>query len=280
LRVIAPRNRTSVFGHASAPGLDSGCISACTAITPAITQVGVKKAKTAIESSPNASKSFAAHPCTRPSLQNTCFLPTPPNKMIMLKSKTMDKIKTNQIDTDDLKRILVECVEILYKKDFHLIQHNLSERSISHRLALYLTEKFVKLNLDVDCEYNGDIENAKDNYRKRIEMLTSDLKKIGHKVNNSEELQSLAVYPDIIIHKRGENKQNSLIIEIKKEFKGRTIDEKFDRKKLSNYTSDYHGNHLKYLLGVYIEFDTLTSEKSYRIDFYKNGEIVGKIVYP
>ncbi len=89
-------------------------------------------------------------------------------------------------------------------------------------------------------------------------MLARDLEEVGHKVKNSEELQSLVVYPDIIIHKRGENKQNALIIEIKKEYRGRTIDDKFDRKKLYNYTSDYHGNHLKYKLGAYIEFDTLT----------------------
>ena len=41
-------------------------------------------------------------------------------------------------------------------------------------------------------------------------MLARDLEEVGHKVKNSEELQSLVVYPDIIIHKRGENKQNEI----------------------------------------------------------------------
>jgi hypothetical protein len=140
-----------------------------------------------------------------------------------------------------------------------------------------LTERFAESGLDVDCEYNGDIENAKGNYRKRIDVLTSHLKNIVHEEENPDELQSLAVFPDIIVHKRGENKENALIIEIKKEYKGRTIGDKFDRKKLYHYTSSYHGNRLKYSLGAYIELDTLTNEKSYRIDFYENGAIISSL---
>jgi hypothetical protein len=152
------------------------------------------------------------------------------------------------MDIEKLKKTLHESIEILYDKDFHLIKHNLNERSIVHKLAMYLTKKLSKSGLDVDCEYNGDIENIEGNYRKRLVVLTSELKIIGREFRNKDEFQSLTVFPDIIIHKRGENKRNSLIIEVKKEYTGRTIGDKFDRMKLYHYTSEYHGNSLKYNL--------------------------------
>lgn len=84
----------------------------------------------------------------------------------------------------------------LLVNDDHLFQHDVHERSITHRLACYLQEEFREWH--VDCEYNRDCESKDD-----IKRDSND-KKRGRKI-----------YPDIIVHKRGET-QNLLAIEAKK----------------------------------------------------------------
>ena len=59
------------------------------------------------------------------------------------------------------KKIIIEklkrCIEKLKKEDCYLIKNNASERSIAHRLAVYLEDEFIGYN--VDCEYNINIEH-------------------------------------------------------------------------------------------------------------------------
>ncbi|SFD72295.1 hypothetical protein [Spirosoma endophyticum] len=184
--------------------------------------------------------------------------------------------------TDELHNILIDSIDELYRKDSDLITKNLHERTISHKLAVYLGDRIYPLclNLDVDFEYNGDVENTANNYKKSLKFLSDKLTKINQKVKNDKEFQTLSVYPDIIVHKRRENENNLLLIEIKKKYKGRLVNDEFDRLKLRHYTSDSHENHLKYKLGAYIEFDTLISGKSYRIDYYQDGELIRKVHSP
>ena len=52
----------------------------------------------------------------------------------------------------DLEEKLKAAIARLYKKDRFLIDNDLNERSISHKLAEYLQTEFH--NFDVDCEYN------------------------------------------------------------------------------------------------------------------------------
>ena len=172
---------------------------------------------------------------------------------------------------DEINALLTRTLEQFYLKDEYLIINNHSEQAIAHRFARHLEEALNNPDLNVDCEYDRDIE--KGNFRKSIFVLTEELKEIGHKIKN-QEVMELTVIPDIIIHKRGETAQNTVIIEIKKEYKGRRVDDQFDRLKLRHYTSPMMGNNLNYEYGVYLELDTQTAEKSYRIDYYHNGELI------
>jgi len=72
--------------------------------------------------------------------------------------------------------------------------------------------------------------------------------------------------PDIIIHRRGNDKSNLLVIEVKKKCNNGAKD--FDSKKLKAFTSKLK---LNYEYGAYIEFDT---EKVYELDFFKEGKKV------
>ena len=89
----------------------------------------------------------------------------------------------------------------LLRDDVYLLEVDANERSISHRLALYLEEEFP--GRDVDCEYNRDRHEPK-----RLQLEPENVR--------SDDEQGKTVYPDIIVHKRGEPR-NLLAIEIKKD---------------------------------------------------------------
>ena len=70
----------------------------------------------------------------------------------------------NNYSEKEIKEIIKEVLNELYKKDKILIKNETHEITISHKIACYLTNKFE--NWDVDCEYNRDLENPKEcNYK-------------------------------------------------------------------------------------------------------------------
>jgi hypothetical protein len=85
--------------------------------------------------------------------------------------------------------------------DRYLLEVDANERSISHRLALYLEDEFPGWH--VDCEYNRDGHDPK-----RLQLEPDTVL--------SDDDQGKTVFPDIIVHKRGQV-QNLLAIEIKKD---------------------------------------------------------------
>jgi hypothetical protein len=102
--------------------------------------------------------------------------------------------------------------------DQYLLEFNLNERTISHRLALHLQRTLPEW--DVDCEYNRNEDTIK----------TLELPK-NHIPWN--DLEAKTVFPDIIVHKRGPG-PNVLVIEMKKV--GLSPD--FDYQKLRAYKSE------------------------------------------
>lgn len=85
--------------------------------------------------------------------------------------------------------------------DAHLLIVDANERSITHRLGMYLQEEFSEWH--VDCEYNKNGLDIKklDNFKKSID---------------SNDDKGTTVYPDLIIHQRG-TKNNLIVLEAKKE---------------------------------------------------------------
>jgi len=94
-------------------------------------------------------------------------------------------------------------IERLLVSDASLFDHNVNERSISHRLAVYLEREFGGEQWDVDCEYNRDGHEPK-----RLHLRSDSV--------GTDDVNGNTVYPDIIVHCRGTSK-NHLAIEMKKD---------------------------------------------------------------
>ena len=95
---------------------------------------------------------------------------------------------------------LEQALKRLRAADQHLLENNSNERSIAARLAMYLHEHFSP-EYDVDVDYNrkGDASAAK-----RL------------KLPEEWRRPTDRVMPDVIVHHRGCNSQNLLVIEMKK----------------------------------------------------------------
>lgn len=111
-----------------------------------------------------------------------------------------------------------------YLNDASLIDADANERSMTHRLALYLQGEFP--GWDVDCEYNRRGTDPK-----RLHALRESI--------YSDDLEGRTVFPDIIVHKRMAN-ANLLVVEAKKNWSG-SIDQG-DKEKLEAFLADeeYH----------------------------------------
>ena len=154
-----------------------------------------------------------------------------------------------------LDDLVDQALDILYENDMHLImnravnsrgkdeRHHVGERSIVFRFAHYLQNlidangSFQEYNLD--CEYN----------------------------RNGAECKALpsfpnGTYPDVIIHKRGSNDHNLLVIEFKTYWnKGKSVIEK-DLSKLKEFT-DIQGKY-KFCKGYFILIEKHREETTIR----------------
>lgn len=95
---------------------------------------------------------------------------------------------------------VINALQLFIDNDRHLLEVDANERSLTHRIGMYLQDQFP--DYDVDCEYNRNIHIPK-----RVHPI-----EYHPDAQNKEKL----VLPDIIVHKRGNNDHNLLIIEFKK----------------------------------------------------------------
>ena len=124
---------------------------------------------------------------------------------------------------------LLSALELLYRNDRHLLDTNVNERTLTARLGHYLTGLYP--NNDVDCEYNRNGQTSK------------TLRLLGNRRN----------YPDIIVHERGTNDHNILVIEAKKAVNN---DHDTDHQKLRGFTSP--NDDYQYEFGIHLTFGTPT----------------------
>lgn len=130
---------------------------------------------------------------------------------------------------------LVEAISLLLQNDIKLLQYDVNERSIAHRLAIYLERLFP--GFDVDCEYN------------RMGLHPKTLYSLSFEEQPGKSSDGSLVYPDIVVHRRGEATGNFLIVEIKKTTSSIEKDE-HDFRKLRAYVDE-----LKYRHALFIKFD-------------------------
>ncbi len=145
------------------------------------------------------------------------------------------KFDNRSINGTEIKSLLKKGIKKLIDNDLFLLKNDVNERSVAHKLAVYLQEEldeFSKPGIwNVDCEYNrvGEHSFEGHDYSKKLQLdpLDSD--------------QEANVFPDIVVHKRG--KDSLLVIEMKK--KGGNI--KGDIKKLGAFIKQ-----LEYRFGAQI----------------------------
>ncbi|TVZ23459.1 PD-(D/E)XK nuclease superfamily protein [Dokdonia sp. Hel_I_63] len=140
---------------------------------------------------------------------------------------------------------LIWSLKKLFKKDALLVNqaYNVNERSVSHKLAVYIDQYLFDNNLsfDVDIEYNRMTVPYDEN---GIDIGIAVAKSIRY--DDHEQLDRF-VYPDIIIHRRNEN-VNIGIIEIKMAWKNSL--KQLDYQKVNKYLEQ-----LDYQHGVFIEIN-------------------------
>jgi hypothetical protein len=119
-------------------------------------------------------------------------------------------------------------------RDRYLLEVNANERSLTHRIGMYLQAQFE--HYDVDCEFNRDGHDPKELY-------------IGTEDTDVFDDNAMTVYPDIIIHRRGSNDDNLLVIEFKKS--SSRIGSGKDITKLRAYKTDLH-----YRYALFVELGT------------------------
>lgn len=139
-----------------------------------------------------------------------------------------------------LRNQVITAFKKFLENDAYLIEINANERSMTHKLAEYLTVEFP--NYDIDCEYNRIPEGRE----KRLMSFRRNI--------DSSDTDGATVYPDIIIHKRGTN-DNFIVIEAKKKNSrdGHRPDNcKCDECKLRCYKEDLNYEH-----GFFVIFPSL-----------------------
>ncbi len=159
-----------------------------------------------------------------------------------MKAKTAENIFPTE---EEMKNALRLALQKFFLNDSFLIHNDVHERTLTFRLGIYLQELFPSWN--VDCEYNRN--------RRAIKKITTCRE------------QPRAVFPDIIIHRRG-TAQNLLVIEAKKN--ANKQDKEADIKKIEEYLNDPT---LKYRYGLFLDFNDFCQET---IQSLENNWWIGK----
>lgn len=157
------------------------------------------------------------------------------------------------ITANEIENKVLRAINRLKQDDFYLLENNLNECSINHKLAWHLQIEFPEWH--VDCEYNKQWEKIKE----------LDLPK--DKIDWTDT-ESKTVYPDIIVHRRGGNGPNLLAIEVKKS--SNKSDRKHDYNKLEQY-----GETLSYSCTLFLEIGTGEKTGNFDPQWIRKENFVG-----
>jgi hypothetical protein len=133
---------------------------------------------------------------------------------------------------------------------------SVGERAIAHRLAVHLERQLERggypneaVRIVTDCEYNrhrGAVKqlDVREDLKRRVikakRALRRNPKRIGW--------YAFSIFPDIIVHERGVDKNNLLVIEIKRA--SNSIDDDYDALKLELFTLQGEDSGYGYKLGA------------------------------
>ncbi len=121
-----------------------------------------------------------------------------------------DTLRTSCRGDDGLAEAVAKALQKLLEHDAYLLRIDANERTIAHRLAIYIEEQFD--GWDVDCEYNRDGLEPK-------EIAFGSRDDAGH---------GSRIFPDIIVHRRGTG-DNLVVFELKKSSNQESDDRDFEK---------------------------------------------------
>ncbi|GAB4020613.1 hypothetical protein [Spirosoma koreense] len=127
-----------------------------------------------------------------------------------------------------VEQYLSQALEKLVKDDPELLERNVNERSMTHKLAEYLQPYFKDMH--VDCEYNRDEYDPKELDFPKDDGVQKDI----------ADTEAITIYPDIIVHRRGVSTHNLLVIEVKKSNNLTKDKVDFDKSKLRECRDQLH----------------------------------------
>lgn len=139
---------------------------------------------------------------------------------------------------NELERLMMlvnESLDVLYSAEKYLFENNSSEQNKVFHFARYFIENMKKHDYynvyDVDCEYNRNCFDEK-KYKAVV------YEKVKHRI-----------LPDFVLHKRGRNNDNVLVVEFKNA-KKMTESDYYKLKALTDKDGGYN-----YKLGLFIKFN-------------------------
>jgi len=150
------------------------------------------------------------------------------------------------MNRDQIDASVTLALRLLLKYDVFLLEHAAHERSITHKLAEYLQQELSSYH--VDCEYS----------RHGIET-----KRLPRHCNDTDMDR---VYPDIVVHLRGTDDDNLLVIEAKPAWNPDVGVPECDRIKLEEFTKPT--GEYRYQFGLFIGFNRLAEP---RLVWFKGG---------
>ena len=170
-----------------------------------------------------------------------------------------------------IKEKVLKCVKTLSQNEREIIQNDINERTIAHKLAEYLQHEFS--DLDVDVEYNRNLEIGI-REPKYVSLIKDEFRHVYNKAKTNDEnlmpfMEQVTAYPDIIVHQRGNNNKNTLIIEVKKS--NNKSDWQIDEKKLEAFTRMKEDDGYGYTLGMHLVIYISARWKEPTYEWYQNG---------
>ena len=135
-----------------------------------------------------------------------------------------------------------------YARETYLLEHDLGERTLTHRLAVHLEKQFT--GWEVDCDYD---------------RLGERTLRLPHgTIVSTDDYFAKSIYPDIVVHQR-EIPNNLLAIEVRKAANHQPPEH--DRHKLRALTDPHLW--FAYWIGVYL----VLGKNSVVSDVYVSGAI-------
>ena len=123
------------------------------------------------------------------------------------------------MECTEVKRKLYAAYNKLLRNDRVLLELDVNECSVTHKLAEYLQSESQEWH--VDCEYIRDVDVPK---QMKVQRVSTD------------DEDAHTVFPDVIVHQRN-TKNNLVVIEAKK---SNSFRQSNDREKLKAYIAENH----------------------------------------